>query len=1345
MAPNKALSEQQYHIIKQNLPAYHVRALTGADNVDKWTTEELWNSFLTGVHVVVGTPAVLADALTHGFVSMSRLSLLVYDECHRCTKKDPMNKIMQNFYHPTKQKADPIPHILALSASPVMNRAASQNSLQVIESNLDATTVTPVQYRDELDAHVHPPKLIKVEFGESCPDHISKACWALGIAQASYDYEQDPYVLELQAQSLQSDSKAVSKLQEVWDTGKTYCTDQLKLLSNKARHINNDLGPQCADWYISTCVSRYLESCKNADPLFLDLETKERRHLVAVLKCVVSNAESTSASSLEKDGTSNKAKALLDILAKDAQHGLRSIVFVEQRAMVLALAQLLHCSGISDRYKIGTFVGTSTFSGRASSLVDLFDAKSQAQDLKEFRDGSKNLMIATNVLEEGIDIPACNRVICFDLPKSLISFVQRRGRARQADSCYMLFVPQGDLQSDPARWQGLEKEMIKAYMDENRAQDTTAGSAELADDADDVDASHIKYVVESTGALLTLENARSHLHHLCAVATRHNSRYIDPRPEFTTEQHPVLKTWTASVTLPSFVHGSIRTAKSSRSWRGEQAATKDAAFSAYKALHLAGLVNNNLLPAIKSPTPEAGSQHAEQPSLVQVAKQWSIWDTCAGSGILNGPTWHASQITLRLSGLEVLSQVLWLPFGTDTVQTIKLHWNAGVCYEAQIHPLTYEALDAKARSKAADWTSLVLRSVLANSIPNEHQDFALLLSQPDGKTASDFSGAQAGDEFISSHQPKMNGLASCGIVRVAGHHGRAYILKDTCEPLPGSQDSTQVSLEMQLVVSAFPKRRSFLKAPESNQAGAAYTSTQSFPVSQCTVDRLPIRHSIMAVLLPSILHQIEILRVVHCLNATILGTVQMNNPATLLEAISAPAAQTTAGDYNRLEYLGDAILKFCTELQLVAQHLTFPEAFLSAGKDRIVCNSNLAQASREAGLDQFILTELFTGKKWQPPYLHELATTASGEASTREMSTKVLADVVEALIGAAFVDGGLYKAYACIRTLLPKETWWTPDVLFDAILKESTHAGSICLERLEKLVGHRFGHPRLLLEAITHASQPNNTVPSYERLEFFGDAVLDLIITPKLHAHARKLRHWDLHRTHEALVNGYFLGYCCMTLSGEEEIYDVVNVSSTKSLEMEARRSLKTYHLYDFLRASGQLLDAKQESIARFEALSGPIATALQCSDTYPWPDLTALQPEKFFSDMVEAILGAIYLDTRGDLGVCEMFLEKLGVLPAMRSMLDREMETCFPKERVGILADREGVEYKTERMDGEVATWQCVVLVGQKEVTRVGGIKTKEEAEVRAADAAAYELALGHGRSKTKKLSVSTRDQTEE
>jgi len=70
------------------------------------------------------------------------------------------------------------------------------------------------------------------------------------------------------------------------------------------------------------------------------------------------------------------------------------------------------------------------------------------------------------------------------------------------------------------------------------------------------------------------------------------------------------------------------------------------------------------------------------------------------------------------------------------------------------------------------------------------------------------------------------------------------------------------------------------------------------------------------------------------------------------------------------------------------------------------------------------------------------------------MSSKTLADVVEALIGAAFVDGGLEKAYQCIRTLLPREIWFDEHltILASAVAPRS-HTS---LELLEQLVVTHF-------------------------------------------------------------------------------------------------------------------------------------------------------------------------------------------------------------------------------------------------------------------------------------------------
>ena len=40
---------------------------------------------------------------------------------HNCTRSNPANMIMSNFYHPAHNSGQKVPHILGLSASPVIN------------------------------------------------------------------------------------------------------------------------------------------------------------------------------------------------------------------------------------------------------------------------------------------------------------------------------------------------------------------------------------------------------------------------------------------------------------------------------------------------------------------------------------------------------------------------------------------------------------------------------------------------------------------------------------------------------------------------------------------------------------------------------------------------------------------------------------------------------------------------------------------------------------------------------------------------------------------------------------------------------------------------------------------------------------------------------------------------------------------------------------------------------------------------------------------------------------------------------------------------------------------------
>ena len=62
------------------MPAYKMRLLTGQDNVDKWSELSIWDAALDQARVVISTHAVLSDALRHGFVRITSLALLVFDE-----------------------------------------------------------------------------------------------------------------------------------------------------------------------------------------------------------------------------------------------------------------------------------------------------------------------------------------------------------------------------------------------------------------------------------------------------------------------------------------------------------------------------------------------------------------------------------------------------------------------------------------------------------------------------------------------------------------------------------------------------------------------------------------------------------------------------------------------------------------------------------------------------------------------------------------------------------------------------------------------------------------------------------------------------------------------------------------------------------------------------------------------------------------------------------------------------------------------------------------------------------------------------------------------------------------
>jgi len=134
----------------------------------------------------------------------------------------------------------------------------------------------------------------------------------------------------------------------------------------------------------------------------------------------------------------------------------------------------------------------SNSSSRKNTICELVERQEQATVLDDFRTGDVNLLIATSVLEEGVDLTACHLVIDFQVPPNLKSFVQKRGRARQQQSIFAIMEAQGAGALSSERWQQLEAEMIQRYMDEDRER-------QLEEEMDDGDFDQDQFRIASTG------------------------------------------------------------------------------------------------------------------------------------------------------------------------------------------------------------------------------------------------------------------------------------------------------------------------------------------------------------------------------------------------------------------------------------------------------------------------------------------------------------------------------------------------------------------------------------------------------------------------------------------------------------------------------------------------------------------------------------------------------------------------------------------------------------------------------------------------------------------------------
>jgi dsRNA-specific ribonuclease len=1262
---------------------------------------------------------------------------------------------MREFYHPAKAKGLEVPHILGLTASPIIS--SSTKDLDALEALMDARCRAPKIHREELLSHVNIPEMSILLYGPpetAGSANPTGAMSSLRMAYKNMDITKDPTILALKANK---SGWGRNKLRSALKERDTFAQGTMKSFCHSSMSIFQQLGPWAADFYIHQVVTDLLSATFKADgtPINATL-TEDILYLGRIFSSIDAPPPATTPGEI-----SLKMQQLVQTLHSHDQD-LTGIIFVQERTTAVVMTHLLqHHPMLRGRFNVASVVGNSQAHTRKRSCLELSAGDAQ-QAVQGFRQGKINLLVATTVLEEGIDVPACNLVICFEKPQTLKSFIQRRGRARMNTSKLILLLD-NESESVAADWRRLELEMKARYEDETR-------QIQIIQEIEDSE--HPDYPpLEVEGedgrlARLTIDDAKAHLQHFCATLS--SRKFVDFSPYYVlhtvgSDDDPMSPSalFKATVHLPVSLPPELRLAESIREWRSEQNACKDAAFQAYQALYQAGLVNEHLLPLREA---ELFKEVEARPGVTICRQQMDPWPMIALAWNANKPLHRR---TLRFANADTANKAefdLLLPVPIPQFPILTLYWDARQAWEVSIiyTPGRSNTLLEPPSAARNDMSSLVTlayghRGERYAVTDKRHIMCVLSRAFPQGIPAVEAIEFETGSFQVPTEDY---------LIRDVGHDNHPYFYagwlptKPPAELIrkPSSRHDELPQNEPYVVVKHWPKKTAWFHRPA---AVPEPTITKPHPrvlqASVVKVDAIPSIYARFGMCIPSLEHALEVYFVAQELMTQCLEQLQLTDLELVASAICTPAARMPS-NYERVEFLGDCVLKLTATSNCLAHRkcsaLAFPETEptadtrhsdpnwpegpLSIMKDVVVSNWRLAKACLDVGLDRYIITKAPSQDKWKPIYVEDHLHVSISLDGKRTMSTKTLADVVEALVGVSYLSGGLPKALECVALFMPKEKWQSIGTAREALYDAAPADVSLppILEPLLRLLGYSFRRPSLLVEATTHSSyRVPGTHACLERLEFFGDSLIEYLIVRRLFAVAdpKPLEHWRMHLLKTALVNADFLAFRVMEWAVVVERNEVVDAANDEDDgdgdgndpggaggRVSVVAATAELPLWSFMAHSSWELALSQKATARRHAtLRGEIREAMAAGDNYPWALLARLQAQKYYSDLFESLLGAVYVDS-GSFEECDALLERAGVLPYLERMLRDGVKVWHPKEELGQLAGTDKVRYVIDVKEGEddgAREFQCRVVAGERVIADVRGGVSREEVKIRAAE----------------------------
>jgi Fanconi anemia group M protein len=410
MAPTKPLVEQHSAFLQDHLKAGPVAVFTGEvhpqDRELQWLESRL----------VVATPQVIKNDLAGGRISLKDVNLIVFDEAHRAVGDYAYVPVAEEY----KEWGG---LVLGITASP----GSEVDKILEVCSNLGIEGIE-IRTEDDPDvvAYVHETEIQTVRV--NVPENMKRVLRLLRGAR-------DDMVNQLRKGGHLKTGKPVSKrdLIAVGDRIQARLRSGernfylYRASSTAAAAVKIDHALEMAETQGIGALKEYISK--------LEAEGRTKKPRKATLR-VLKNRKFVEASLLAKklEFDQPKIEKVVEVVANQfrAKPDSRVIVFTHYRDTSERVTAALEAL---DGVRPGRFVGQAHRGDdkglRQAEQVDM---------IRRFKAGDYNVLVATSVAEEGLDIPATDLVVLYEPVASEIRAIQRRGRTGRGKAGHVVGV-----------------------------------------------------------------------------------------------------------------------------------------------------------------------------------------------------------------------------------------------------------------------------------------------------------------------------------------------------------------------------------------------------------------------------------------------------------------------------------------------------------------------------------------------------------------------------------------------------------------------------------------------------------------------------------------------------------------------------------------------------------------------------------------------------------------------------------------------------------------------------------------------------------------------------------------